>query len=186
MGRHVIRLGDPTTHGGQVVSASATRFINGKQVARKGDQVTCPIPGHDTVTIIEGDPLWTDDGKPIALEGHKCSCGCSLISTLSTLVRSDEGSGASIAGAVGTVASVLASSTGNRTDAQASEYDERPQLTAQLIEGVPYYVETTDGRTFSGRIGADGLLPRIDTDGEREYAVYWGDEALAKMEGSNA
>jgi hypothetical protein len=52
---------------------------------------------------------------------------------------------------------------------------------APPIEGVPYFIETMDGRTFSGRVGADGLLPRIDTYGEDEYKVLWGDEALAKM-----
>lgn len=48
---------------------------------------------------------------------------------------------------------------------------------------MPYYVETMDGRTFSGCAGLDGVLPRIDTYGEDEYTVYWGDDALAKMEG---
>ena len=38
---------------------------------------------------------------------------------------------------------------------------------------------------FPGRADAHGLLPRIDTDGEDEYTVYWGDEALAKMDGQN-
>ena len=57
------------------------------------------------------------------------------------------------------------------------------QLAALPIEGVPYYVETKDGRTRSGRTVAGGLLPRIDSHGEDEYTVYWGDEALAKMHG---
>ena len=65
-------------------------------------------------------------------------------------------------------------------------YDEQPQLVSPPIDGMPYHVVTTDGRRFSGRTGADGLLPRIDTFGEEEYAVYWGDEALAKMEGAQA
>lgn len=85
---HVIRLGDPTTHGGTVVSASPTMIINGKPVARLGDQVTCPLPGHGIVSIVEGDSNWLVDGRSVALEGHKTSCGASLISTLSTLERS--------------------------------------------------------------------------------------------------
>ena len=85
--KHVIRLGDPTTHGGTVVSASSTTIINGIRVARLGDQVTCPIPGHGTVVIVEGDGNWQTDNRPVALEGHKTSCGVSLISTLPTLGR---------------------------------------------------------------------------------------------------
>ena len=86
----VIRLGDPTSHGGTVVSASPTTIINGKQVARLGDSVTCPRPGHGSVVIVEGDPAWLVDGRPVALEGHKTSCGATLISTLATLERSPE------------------------------------------------------------------------------------------------
>ena len=87
--KRVIRLGDPTSHGGSVVSASSVIVINGKPVARIGDLVTCPIPGHGTNPIVEGDPVWLDAGKPIALENHKSACGCSLISTLPSLGRSN-------------------------------------------------------------------------------------------------
>ncbi len=72
------------------------------------------------------------------------------------------------------------------SDPHEDPYDEQPQLVAPPIAGVPYFVETLDGRTFSGRTGADGQLPRIDTYGEDEYLVYWGDEALARMEEGNA
>lgn len=86
--KRVIRLGDPTTHGGVVVSASSTTVINGKPVARVGDTVACPRKGHGTVVIVEGDPSWSEGGRAVALEGHKCSCGCALISTLPSLGRS--------------------------------------------------------------------------------------------------
>jgi hypothetical protein len=51
-------------------------------------------------------------------------------------------------------------------------------------EGYPYFVETTDGRTFSGCLDANGHLPRIYTVDADEYHVYWGDEALAKLDGA--
>ncbi len=57
----------------------------------------------------------------------------------------------------------------------------RRTLTNGCAEGLPYYIETMDGRVFSGRIGPDGLLPRVDTCGEDEYTVLWGDDALAKL-----
>lgn len=85
--KRVIRLGDPTTHGGKVVSATGHFHIYDKPVARLGDKVTCPLPGHGVVTIVEGDPDWLIDGIPVALEGHKTSCGASLISTLPALGR---------------------------------------------------------------------------------------------------
>ena len=36
---------------------------------------------------------------------------------------------------------------------------------------------------FRGRVGADGVLSRVATDGD-EYTVHWGDEALAKQVGN--
>lgn len=85
--KRVIRLGDPTTHGGKVVSAAAHSNIHGIQIARLGDKVTCPLPGHGSVTIVEGDPNWLIEGVPVALEGHKTSCGASLISTMPSVRR---------------------------------------------------------------------------------------------------
>lgn len=95
--RRVIRLGDPHTHGGNVITAAPNTEINGKRVARRGDKAVCPKKGHGVVTIVEGDPSWS-------VEGHKCSCGCALISTLPTLGRSYEGAGAGAGGVMSSVA----------------------------------------------------------------------------------
>lgn len=112
--RRVIRLGDPHTHGGKVITAAPNTEINGKRVARRGDKAVCPKKGHGVVTIVEGDPSWSVEGQPVALEGHKCSCGCALISTLPTLGRSYEGGGSTSMGAgapnVGVVSRPLATS----------------------------------------------------------------------------
>jgi len=42
--RGVIRLNDPTSHGGKVSSAAPKSQVMGVAVARKGDRCTCPIP----------------------------------------------------------------------------------------------------------------------------------------------
>lgn len=80
--RRVIRLGDPTSHGGKVLSAGSTLVIMGIQVARFGDSVSCPHPGHANCTIAEGDSAHLVDGIPVAYENHKTTCGASLISTV--------------------------------------------------------------------------------------------------------
>eukprot|EP01041_Mallomonas_annulata_P017121 gene17121-35436_t len=54
--RGVIRLNDPTSHGGMVVSAAPKTKVMGIAVASKGDYCTCPIPGHGVCMIVEGDP----------------------------------------------------------------------------------------------------------------------------------
>lgn len=77
----VIRLGDKTSHGGSVLEASTLTDSGGIGVARVGDKVSCPLPGHGTGTIASGDASWIVDGKPVARNGDKTSCGAVLIAS---------------------------------------------------------------------------------------------------------
>jgi uncharacterized Zn-binding protein involved in type VI secretion len=91
MSRTIIVLGDATSHGGSVISASSTRSINGKGIARKGDSVSCPLlypdkRPHGVNAIVEGEDSFLVDGVPVALEGHKSECGCTLIGSSSASV----------------------------------------------------------------------------------------------------
>lgn len=80
---NLIRLDDPTDHGGKVITASSTMRFDGKFVARKGDRVSCPKhPDVEPNVILEGDESMTDNGIPIARQGHQATCGCHLISSL--------------------------------------------------------------------------------------------------------
>ncbi|MBA5607053.1 PAAR domain-containing protein [Duganella sp. FT3S] len=80
---NVIRLSDPTSHGGKVVSVSATWFtVDGIPVARVNDVCVCPLPGHSACTITEGDPNHIVDGLAVAYDGHRTSCGATLKSTI--------------------------------------------------------------------------------------------------------
>ena len=79
---NVIRLGDPTSHGGKVVSVSADHFtVDGKPVARVGDACSCPVKGHDNCKVAEGSPRHVIDNVAVAYEGHKTTCGATLIAT---------------------------------------------------------------------------------------------------------
>ena len=79
---NVIRLNDPTTHGGTVTSVAATHFtVGGMPVACVGDRVSCPL--HGPGTIIEGEQSQTFNEIQVAYDGHKTSCGATLKSTLS-------------------------------------------------------------------------------------------------------
>lgn len=82
--KNVIRLGDATSHGGKVIEASPTAFIHGIAVARKGDACVCPIKGHAICVIAEGDPCVLVGGIPVAFNGHKTSCGATLIASVNT------------------------------------------------------------------------------------------------------
>ncbi|MFH7092709.1 PAAR domain-containing protein, partial [Klebsiella pneumoniae] len=47
-----------------------------------GDPVSCPIKGHGPTVIAEGHPTFSDHGIPVAFHGHRCACGCILLSSL--------------------------------------------------------------------------------------------------------
>ncbi|PQV54463.1 PAAR domain-containing protein [Paraburkholderia sp. BL21I4N1] len=64
-------------------------------------------------------------------------------------------------------------------------YDEQVRCAGRgATNGYPYFIETEDGRTFSGRLENGVRLPRIQTDVTSDYSVLWGDEALARHEGA--
>lgn len=77
----IVRLGDKTTHGGVVITASPVHTLRGIGIARKGDMVSCPLPGHGMNEIVEGCSVFSVGGRSVALHGHKTACGCSLIAT---------------------------------------------------------------------------------------------------------
>ncbi|CNH85462.1 PAAR domain-containing protein [Yersinia intermedia] len=77
----IVCLGDATTHGGKVITASSTMFINGVQVALVGDLVSCPIKGHGNNPIIEGSPNEMEEGVSVVVNNCLCACGCRVISS---------------------------------------------------------------------------------------------------------
>lgn len=82
MGKPFILIGDRTSHGGVVVQGSPTSTVDGKAIARVGDQVTCPQKGHGGTTVIAlGDPTCIVDGQPAARHGDKTACGATLLSS---------------------------------------------------------------------------------------------------------
>lgn len=80
--RCIIRIGDKTTGGGTVITGSITMQFGGVGVAREGDPVDCPVPGHGRSVIAEGHSAFRDNGVPVAFDGHRCACGCVLISSM--------------------------------------------------------------------------------------------------------
>ncbi|AMO96771.1 hypothetical protein CFter6_4165 [Collimonas fungivorans] len=69
------------------------------------------------------------------------------------------------------------------SESKIASFDEMPhaKVGGQGLAEHPYYVETEDGRTFSGVTDSEGKIPRISTASESQYKVYWGDDALAKQ-----
>ena len=49
-------------------------------MACQGDAVRCNL--HGRTEIAEGTDLLHIDGRPAALHGHRCKCGCTLVSSM--------------------------------------------------------------------------------------------------------
>lgn len=182
MGRPFVVLGDQTDHGGQVIEASVMTDTHGKGIARVGDQVTCPKRNHGTTVIVTGDPTMIIDGKPAARHGDKCACGATLIASQAVSTTSDGGASNPQAASAAQAAKAAAAGYITADVRKEVKFDEQTQLvvangTAVLV-GLPWFIKTGDGRTFSGRLDENGQLPRVITYNEQEYDTFWGEEAL--------
>lgn len=174
--RYHIRSGAKTTAGGTVKASVKWYKLNGVPLACEGDPVDCPACGTEGIIQCVMPRLHDHlNGKQFALSEDLCICNCSPPPKLiaEQIVKYQ---------ALPLTPEETARQTGSAAAHSATQliYDEQPRLVAPPIEGVPYFVETRDGRTFSGPAGPGGLLPRIETSSEDEYTILWGDEALAK------
>lgn len=172
-----IREGDRAACDGMVIEGDQFCTSHGRAYAFEGARLVC----QKKCVIAEGFARRTlTNGRHAVLHGMKTSGGCPLLSTL----NNQDGVGNATGAPVPT--EFFLNADGNWTGAVPAPapgdelYDEQTRLQAARATGLPYFVQTKDGRTFSGRVGADGLLPRVETYGEDEYTVLWGDEALAR------
>lgn len=88
----IIVVGDRTDHGGKVITGSPRHAIDGKPIARLGDQVDCPkhYPDgqpHGVNKIITGHDKVTLDGIPVAVHDSVTECGCKLAGSKRAAVR---------------------------------------------------------------------------------------------------
>lgn len=83
MAGEIIRLGDPTSHGGKVVEGSLADICHCKPIAYMGHKTFCPqCKGY--FPIIDGAPTTMFYGRGVALAGMKTACGAVLIATQMT------------------------------------------------------------------------------------------------------
>jgi uncharacterized Zn-binding protein involved in type VI secretion len=81
-GREVIRIGDKTSHGGTVLSASSGTVVMGRVAALEGDMAVCPQCKGKFALKPDGAGA-KHEGKPYAYHDDLTECGARLISSLS-------------------------------------------------------------------------------------------------------
>ncbi len=174
-----VREGDATACGGRVAEGDQRVKSRGRAYAFQGARIAC----EKGCVIAEGyGRARLTNGQSRVLHGMRSTNGCPCYSTLNDV------DGASDVDASPVSERYLPDAQGRSIpeDQQlvAEQFDERFRLQASGVEGVPYYAILPDGRSISGRFGADGLMPRIATLRADNLVIYWGDDALVMMEGA--
>lgn len=75
MTRALVRLGDKTTSGGEVISASST-IIEGLSIALNGDMAWCPKDTCNGPFQINGTAYYFAENKPCVATGDQVLCNC--------------------------------------------------------------------------------------------------------------
>ncbi|WP_211453602.1 PAAR domain-containing protein [Collimonas antrihumi] len=78
-GKSVIRLGDKTDHGGEVISASTMKAM-GIAVAQESDMTRCPKCKGNFPILPKGNGR-RHMGKLVAHDGDETGCGAKLIAS---------------------------------------------------------------------------------------------------------
>ena len=78
-GQQIARLGDSTDHGGTIISGAQRTFLDGRPIARMGDEHECGYTYHGTGTIASGSQTTFVEGKPVARVGDTTSCGATIV-----------------------------------------------------------------------------------------------------------
>jgi uncharacterized Zn-binding protein involved in type VI secretion len=163
MSRNWIVMGDPTSSGGRVITASSETNIVGMGVARIGDKATCPTLHKGVFPIVEGDVTIMIDGQPVALHGNALACGCRVMSSRQITVHvtngSASGSGADKAAAVASAVALLASKAPSAFD-QAIRF---VSTQGTPLAEVPYTLHLADGQSVSGTTNTQGETARVST-----------------------
>ncbi|MNG21288.1 hypothetical protein D3C84_1056330 [compost metagenome] len=81
MVKYAVVLGDDTSHGGKVSSASSSFEIEGKYAALLNDTVTCPEHGNNKIVECDID-AYEEGGRGIVLHGCKTECGAEVNASL--------------------------------------------------------------------------------------------------------
>lgn len=160
-GEEVIRLGDSTTHGGKVLSASPNAFYEKIPIARVGDLVSCP-KCQGTHTIVSGAPHAFDHGKPIARNGDLVSCGAQLIARSAAINAQEQ---AIFAG----------------PHNKQGPYDEQVRVfdrERNPVRYIPYFILDGEGNTYKGMTDENGCCDRVYTSSAQKLTIYLGVQAL--------
>jgi uncharacterized Zn-binding protein involved in type VI secretion len=187
--RKIIVVGDKTTTGGVVLPNANGTFSVGDaahKAALIGGQASC-LACKGTGTIAKaGGPRRMNFMGEVALENDIVLCKCpvppKLVATLHQTMTYDDQ--AESLGNVSSAAIADQHIAAIQKIHEAGSFDEAVHVSQEGhaidLAGLPFVIETEDGRRISGTMNANGELPRTATDGIGSYEIFWGDDALER------
>ncbi|ABX17068.1 PAAR domain-containing protein [Burkholderia multivorans] len=185
MNRRIAVVGDGLSSGGTIAPYGGPRLlVHGHQAALIGGQAFCAACKTTGIIAKAGGPYRLRFQGEVALEHDIVLCGCSTPPSIVAILAGEAWCDDRLEG-LGEVVSSRTSTDGV-VSLKKGAFDEQIEAaTRDSISGgwenYPYYIETVDGRIYSGVLDARGTLPRVNTgDESHNYTVYWGDEAIAK------
>ncbi|OXI43882.1 PAAR domain-containing protein [Burkholderia aenigmatica] len=168
MSRRAVRIGDPTTTGGIVISGSSDMLSENKTIAVNGDKATCgncegmfPIAGSAVGVI--------SNGRCMALEGDAvlCPCGQNLLMSggdCTFFYEDDDGHGDGdyyAANPTTTLSSFGPRRYGPASGIHDEQYVLREADSGRPLANVRYRIRLSSGKIFSGVTDATGHTQRI-------------------------
>lgn len=154
-----IREGDTTDHGGKVLNCSSDHKVDGRNIARLGDMVSCPKCGG-VYPIVQILPRGMNmGGRHPAFEGDKTACGATLIASQSSATAlPTSGPG----GQAGPIANHQTAS--DAPGPYRGRFQVLDESTGQPIANHPYTLHASDGTVLSGQTDASGYTQWHEAD----------------------
>jgi uncharacterized Zn-binding protein involved in type VI secretion len=189
--RALIRKGDKTTHGGEVLTGDETFIVEGRAVARVGDSVSCPRC-RGTHQIVTGAPTMFSP-QMMARHDDLTDCGAKLIASQFTDTVDDGDDGVASAGATLSsmpeprAAEAVPDEQADASLADPVEFVPSPALAEGPLglrfqavnpEGSPlarrpYIITHADGTQHGGLTDAQGYTLSVDADDPVQLAVHF-------------
>lgn len=178
MSRMIVVVGDATSGGGKVLTGSPDTDIEGKAVARIGDQATCAACGG-VFSISTGDATFQVDGASVARHGDFLTCGHQLVAGRQFRVFLDAlTSDTSSAGATDAAFAPV----DIRGTAGADRHDEAfvliSELTGKPLRDRRYRITLGSGAVEEGTTDESGRTHLVQTVAREALAIELREEAL--------
>lgn len=179
-----IRLGDTTSHGGQVLEGFANYSVDGIPVSGLGHKVMCPRC-KGVFPIVECLPQFTVNGVGVSIQGMRTSCGAVLIASQGRAqAEFTSGSNATPSargGAQGGAAESIAAAASNADHVGYDLFFHVKQAkTGKSLSNVPYRITLEDGREFQGMTDENGYTEKVFSDSAqiaKLEAPYYGNDS---------